>query len=223
MGRKIIKFSHPGKHKIGSDIMVVIGAIASAAAFFFLLFVFVKFSGFVLPRPEYDESPLRGVALEDVLYKPEPAAAADAFLEKESLKSLSAHRGESDVDFINFTLTLKKPGKLDKLEFSINENVRQYAVTGLQLYINDVYMIERPLFEGNAVFENLNFTLDADESVFIKVTGKISENAVSSDRIQIGLLNPEDIVVRSTTSEKITVDANFPFWGRYVSVIGSKL
>ena len=223
MGRKIIKFSHPGKHKIGSDIMVVIGAIASAAALFFLLFVFVKFSGLILPRPEYDQSPLRGVALEKILYKPSQTVEADALLEKEILKSLSAHRGESDVDFLNFTLTLKKTGKLDKLEFSINENVRQYAVTGLQLYIDDIYMYERPLFEGSAVFENLNFPLGADESVSVKVTGKISENAVSSDRIQIGISKPEDIVVRSTTSEKIPVYADFPFWGRYVSVIGSKL
>jgi hypothetical protein len=227
MARRVIQFHHPYQHSFGADMMLVIAAIASAVAVFFLIFVFVKYSGLVIPRPVYEGGPLRGLQVEKVLYEPgADAVRKDVIIERMNLKSGSAFRGQEDVSFFKYSLTPRWDSKLHKLAFSFNGKARPDAITGLQLYVNDEFIVEKPFFEGRADFEGLNIDLFMDESLKFEVMGKINENAISSDRIQLGLLSREDIEIKSGLGETLYIagsgSGDFPVWGRYVSVIGSK-
>jgi hypothetical protein len=206
--------------------MLVIAAIASAVAVFFLMFIFVKYSGLVIPGPVYEGGALRGLQVEKVMYDPADSVRKDVIIERMNLGSGSAFRGQTDVSFFKYSLTLLGSAKLKRVAFSFNGKSRADAVTGLQLYVNDEFIAEKPFFEGQAVFEGLNIDLVRDKPLNFEVKGKINENAVSSDRIQLGILAREDMEIKSGLGETFYVAGSgaedFPVWGRYVSVIGSK-
>ena len=223
MARRIIKFRNPHKPRIGASVFVVISAITAATAVFALAFVLIKFTGWTQPRPTYDSGPLRGVAMEDVLYRPQVTEDTDAFIELKQSGSGHAVRGQKDVNFLEFSLTPRINGKFSRVVFSLDGYARPYDVSGLQLYMDEKFLAEKPMFQGQSIFDGLNINLKAGERVDFKVTGIISEQAYPGDRVQIGIKDPSDITLRGSMGGSLSIGGPFPMWGRYVSVIGGML
>jgi len=222
MTRRVITFRYPHKNSIGIDAMLVIAAIASAVAIFFLLFVIVKFSGWIQPRPEYVSGPFRGVALEDVLYDPGEETMSDADIIYEKRSSTSAYKGQMDVSFLVFHIEANESGKVNQMILTVSGPGDSSNVTALQLYLNDDFFTEKPVYQGQARFDNLNITVDARENTKFEFKGKVSNGATSSDRIRVGIAGGEDVVIRNAAAEVMSMGGNLPLWGRYVSVIGSR-
>ncbi len=223
MARRIIKFRYPHKPKIGASVFVVISAITSAVAVFALIFILTKFSGWIQPRPVYDNGPLRGVAMEEVLYKPQVTEQTDAVIKNLSAGTTHVRRGGKDVTCLEFSVTSRTGGRLSELVFSLDGYARSYDVDGLQLYMDEKFMAEKPMFQGQSIFDGLNITLNAGETKEFRVTGKISEQAYPSDRIQVGILSADDITMKGTLGKTQSTGGDFPMWGGYVSVVGDPL
>lgn len=223
MGRRIIKFRNPHKPRVGASVFVVISAITAATAVFALAFVLIKFTGWTQPRPTYEGGPLRGVAMEDVLYRPAAADYFDAVIELKQGGSGHAYGGQKDVNFLEFSLSPRTGAKLSRVVFSLDGYARPYDVSGLQLYMNEKFLAEKPMFQGQANFDNLNINLKAGERVDFKVTGTVSNQAYAGDRVQIGIQDPGDITLRGTMGGSLSIGGGFPIWGPHVSVIGEML
>jgi hypothetical protein len=224
MSRRIITFRYPHQSSFSGDVMVIIFAFVFAVAIFAALFLFVKFGGALLnERPVYDSGMLRGVPLESVIYtEPEVVLEGDVVLSRDVRGGGSAERGEMDVSFQKFDMTARSDGSLREITFSLNGFARPRDVTGLQLYVNGEFVAEKPFFEGRATFDGLNVILNAHKTVNLEVKGKVGADAVSSDRIQIGIASTDDILIRTGIGDKLTIEGGFPLWGRYISVIGSR-
>ncbi len=223
MSRRIIKFKFANKPRGPGKVFIVIAAITSAVAVFSAMFLVIKFSGMIQPGPEYIGGPLRGVAEEDVLYTPPENKESDIMISNNLKRSGSAFKGQTDVTFIDFDLTTREGGKVQKMAFSLDGYARPYDVSGVQLYMNEKFIGEKPLFEGRAVFDNMNLNLDGGSTYNFTVKGKVGSAAVASDRIQLGIAEADDILIRGNSARELSVGGEFPLWGRYVSVIGNKL
>lgn len=223
MARRIIKFRDPSKPHWGANALLVIAAFTSAVFVFALAFILIKFTGWTQPRPVYEGGPLRGVALEEVLYKPQVTEETDAVIKIHSGGSTHARRGEKDVTCLEFSVTSRTGGRLSELVFSLDGYARPYDVDGLQLYMDEKFMAEKPMFQGQSIFDGLNINFNAGETKEFRVTGRISEQAYPSDRIQVGILSADDIIMKGSLGKTQSTGGDFPMWGGYVSVVGDPL
>jgi len=162
--------------------------------------------------------------MERVLYEPEPAAEEmDVRLEVETVSGGYAYLGEEDVDFMSLILTSQESGKLHDLVLTVDGYARPTDVKSLQIYVDEQFIAEKPVFEGKAIFSSLNIELDAHFPREVKVKGAISDEALSGDRVVVGIMDDSSISVRNGMSKRLTVDSDFPALGSYVSVIGGKI
>ena len=83
-------------------------------------------------------------------------------------------------------------------------------------------MADAPFYQAKGEFRNLNLDLAPGENKF-EIKGKIGKAAESGNRIKIGILSSDDILLQDIESRKIDVAAKWPLWGGYVSVIGEKI
>lgn len=223
MSRRIIKFKFANKPRGPGKVFIVIAAITTAVAIFSAMFLVIKFSGIIQSGPEYIGGPLRGVAEEDVLYTPTENSESDILLENNLIRSGWAFKGQTDVTFMDFDLTTREGGQVQKMAFSLAGYARPYDVSGVQLYMNEKFIGEKPLFEGRAVFDNMNLNLGGGSTYNFTVKGKVASVAVASDRILLGIASADDIFIRGNSARELAVGGEFPLWGRDVSVIGGKL
>lgn len=221
MAKVIVKFKNPNEQNRGVKTTFIIAGITSAVFIFSLLFILIKFIGWTQPQPTYNRGVLKGVSYENVLYDPSQSDQFDIFVETKKTKSGYAFRGQKDVKFLEFSITPKVTGKLSKIVFSLSGFSHPKDISGMQLYMDEKFLGERPLYLGEAIFDGLNIQLDAGNKTDFKLFGDVSDVASAGDRLQIGIFDIENVKFRGKMGENLLIGGNFPILGDYVSVIGS--
>lgn len=223
MASQVIKFRDPNKKRVNSGLLAIF-AFSLAVFSFLAFFETLKFFGILFIDKADFSGPLHGAAMERVIYEPKPdAEEKDAMLETNGNNGGYAHQGEENVDFLKITITSRESGKLHDLVLTADGFARPTDVKSLQIYIDEKFIAEKPVFEGKAIFSGLNIDLDAHYPREIVVRGAISDEALSGDRVTIGVLAEGDVVIRNGLSRSLSVGGEFPAWGGFVSVIGGRI
>lgn len=223
MASKIIKFRDPNKKRVNSGLLAIF-AFSLAVFSFLAFFETLKFFGILFIEKEDFSGPLHGAAMERVIYEPKPAAEEkDVKLEVGGKAGGYAYLGEENVDFLSLTFTSQESGRLHDLVLSVDGFARPTDIKSLQIYVDEKFIAEKPVFEGKAIFSGLNIDMDAHFPREIDVRGVISDEALSGDRVVVGIMDEGDIALRNGLSRSLSIDGEFPVWGSYVSVIGGRI
>ncbi|GEM_PF-5315751 len=130
--------------------------------------------------------------------------------------------GEQNVMFMQFGITAPRDGYLERLVFTLDDFARPYDVSQLQLYHEQKLLGTVPFLEGKALFQNLHLQLAKNDLSSFEVRGKISQQAMSGDRIRIGFKSMDAVKFQSDEALDI-VAGSFPVWSQPISVIGEQL
>ena len=76
---------------------------------------------------------------------------------------------------------------------------------------------------GQISFSDIDIPMEPGAVTLIGVAGKIGEGAGTGNRMKIGLVEADDILIKNGVSERLLTDLDFPTWSPAVSVIGRKL
>lgn len=150
-------------------------------------------------------------------------AGAGAIVLADAKQYLFAYAGDEDAILMSFLIKPKENVKLKRLTISLDGYATPADLENLQLYLAGKFIGEVPFYEAKGAFRDLNLELGGGEESKFEIRGKISNGAISGDRIKIGITGGDDILLQNTDSKKIDVYAQWPLWGGYVSVVGAKI
>jgi len=153
---------------------------------------------------------------------PDEKNQGDVYIVTNEVKS-SGVQGAKDVLLFDAAISSHQNGTLRNLVFHSDGFARPYDVASMQLYVNEKFVAEAPVFEGKAEFSSLQIEIEPGEQLFIKVRGNMSVDALAGDRLEIGFTSSSDVELKNDEGGILSIGGKFPIWGGYVSVIGKKL
>ena len=131
--------------------------------------------------------------------------------------------GQADVSFIKFSLNPSASANLKELRLDLDGYASAADVTSMQLYYENKLAGQAPVMDAQAIFANLSIALEANKPHQFEVKANISGQALSGDRVQIGLKDGSGIIVRDQDMNTFEIKGSFPVWSGYVSIIGNKI
>lgn len=213
------RFAHRNSYK-RDTIAVLLSLLATIFAAFLFVEV-LKFADLIPSGHVVDARLLHASVLENAAYT--PPAVPDVHMDFHGNDSSYGFRGEQGIRLWEFSFSSPKEAKLQRLVFSLKDPDASDDIHRLQLSVDGKFVTEKPVFGGFAIFDGLNLHIQPDEELHLEITGDLSDDAHAGHRIQIGIADPENILIQSSFSKPYTVDMDFPSWGPAVSVIGSPL
>lgn len=211
-GRKIRKFFY-------RNILLAISAFLLAAVA--VLFIVISLKMETSPIYRYAMQ-FRGSAIETTGKELSPAVFDEdsyIFIETRNEGEGYVNRGDEDVVLMRFDLTSKSDTRLMGVNFKADE--RDFK--NLQIYFDDQYVDEAPVYQGGAVFSDLWIKLGAGVKNEIVVKGVIASSAQSGDVVRISINDVEDISITGDLAKSHDVEFEFPLKGRTLRIIGDKI
>lgn len=218
--------SHATANHIGQDLMIMTLAVLCAFLTVVLVFSLLQLNGWREARQGVEGLRFAAEEVNDEAAGGNPVQqevkSGDVKVEIEKFAGY-AFLGQEEVKLMRFSLAASEQNaQLRELIFSLDGYARPRDLKNLQLYFEGKFMAEVPFFEGKGVFSNLAIALPAGEKMAFEVKGKVSEEAFSGDRIQLGFKDANAFSIRTDDSTLLTVEGEFPMWGGNISVIGNK-
>ncbi len=113
-------------------------------------------------------------------------------------------------------------GYVSSLTMHIKDFKRNGFVSYLQLYVDNQFIAEAPVFEGKAVFSNLHFSVNKEYELPFVIKGKISNNVVPGDIERIGFIGEKDLIITDVYSKLLNVCGDYPLYGNNISIVGNQ-
>ncbi len=131
--------------------------------------------------------------------------------------------GQTDVNFFKLDLTSSATADLRQIGFDLDGYAGVNDVNSLQLYYEGKLVGQAPVSNTKAVFDKMDIRLSAGQTASFEVKGNIGGQAVSGDRVQVGIKDPSEIQARDAQLNDMEVNGEFPLWSGYISIIGNKI
>ena len=121
------------KKSLRQDFMAALFAVIAAIIASYILFLCLNFAGLV-PGSSVGSSsgPLRGAALERVLYEPVSDVGTDVSVEVRGSRASFGGIGQENVDFMSFELSPNEESSVKKLIFSFDGFAKPSDLVSLQ-------------------------------------------------------------------------------------------
>jgi len=141
----------------------------------------------------------------------------NGFIDVNNFNFVHASPNMTDVLLFSGKIETNSRVYVDFLNFSIDDNVN--SIRYLQLYVDDVFISEVPVFNGKAFFENLKISIDKNKPFLFVIKGKISKFAKTGSILKINFALNTDIGLIDDYSNPIFVCGDFPLYGNNVSIV----